>query len=323
MGARGQQITIGTTPTLIFRMVDEDTYKANGYTQAANPNIFIAGSASDELPLLLMFTTADTVYLGGALVAPSGSSAGAKTTGLGSLAYNAHGGDSLYAVTASGSSTISLLAMRQDDVSAIFGLVGHAAAASANTNTAVTAAIDSRAADLLEVAVAVSNTVAVTITDSASNTWTGTTRITAGGAGVPDVQIFYCANPVTSATHTFTATTIAGNPSIAVQAKSGASTVPLDQQAGAAGTGTSHQPGSVTPTVNNEDIVAAGSLAATETLPATVDSGMIITDQVVETTNAWGLVMAYLFQPTAAAINPTFTLSTTSTGNTKIATFKP
>jgi hypothetical protein len=112
MAAFGQQVTVGTA-TLIFACVDVDTYKANNYNPTDNPNIFIAGAATDPLPLLLAFPTG-TIYLGGSNVSVTGSPhAGAAIIGPYTLAYNAVGGDSLYGIIATGSVIVSILAMRQ------------------------------------------------------------------------------------------------------------------------------------------------------------------------------------------------------------------
>ena len=103
MAAQGQVVTVGTSPTLLFQCVDPTTYRDNGYTKAANPNIFIEGNGSDLLPLLIGFPSTPTVFLGGSDVAASGASIGASFPGVPSFAYNCHGGDSLYGVVASGS----------------------------------------------------------------------------------------------------------------------------------------------------------------------------------------------------------------------------
>jgi hypothetical protein len=122
MAAAGQLIVVADTPTLIFSVVDDVTYQTEGYTPAANPNIFKAADANAPLPLLLIFATSGTVYLGGSAVAASGSgppylrdAPGVAITGatLPSLAYNCVGGDSLYGITASSTFAIQLFALRQ------------------------------------------------------------------------------------------------------------------------------------------------------------------------------------------------------------------
>ena len=106
-------MTVGTSPTLIFSIVDGITYAAQGYTEEANPNIFKSGTDNDPLPLLLIFPASTDIYLGGSDVATSGDEQGANINGVPSLAYNAVGGDSLYGIVGSSTATIQLLALRQ------------------------------------------------------------------------------------------------------------------------------------------------------------------------------------------------------------------
>jgi hypothetical protein len=113
MAANGQLITVAATPTLIYSVVDGPTYLANGYTAGANPNIFKAGDENTPLPLLLVFSSTNTIYLGGSGVTASGAGIGALMTGVTSVAYNCVGGDSLYGIVASSTQPIQLLALRQ------------------------------------------------------------------------------------------------------------------------------------------------------------------------------------------------------------------
>jgi hypothetical protein len=113
MASIGQQVVVGTTPTLIFQCVDAITYIDNGYTRAGNPTIFVEGAGSDLLPLLLGFPSTPTVYLGGSTVTASGPGIGASFPGLPALAYNCHGGDSLYGIVGADSAVVSVLAQRQ------------------------------------------------------------------------------------------------------------------------------------------------------------------------------------------------------------------
>jgi len=105
---------------------------------------------------------------------------------------------------------------------------------------------------------------------------------------------------------------------------SGSSASPFDQQNGAASTGlvTSQQPGSITPTANNELIVTLFGDSNCSSIP-TIDSGFTITDAIAYNGSSnYGGAVAYLFQNTATAINPAWSI--TSSGNTvsSIASFK-
>lgn len=113
MAARGQQVVIGTTPTLIWQMVNSTDYAAAGYTPTLNPNIFTSDTPNDPLPLLLVLPSTQIIFLGGSGVTASGPGLGAAVTGVGSIAYNCVGGDSLYGIVSGGTQTVSLLALRQ------------------------------------------------------------------------------------------------------------------------------------------------------------------------------------------------------------------
>jgi len=110
MAATGQVITIESTATLIFEVVDPITYAT-----LSNPaaNIFKSGTNNDPLPIELIFASDNTIYLGGSTVAASGGSVGALATGLVSLSYNCIGDDSLYGIVATGTQAVQLLVLRQ------------------------------------------------------------------------------------------------------------------------------------------------------------------------------------------------------------------
>ncbi len=89
-----------------------------------------------------------------------------------------------------------------------------------------------------------------TISDSKSNIWVPLTAHTSGGY---IQQLYYCVSPVTDSSHTFTAAKPGTFPSIGVLAFSVVKVADaFDQEsAGATTSGTSIQPGSVTPDENN------------------------------------------------------------------------
>ena len=106
----------------------------------------------------------------------------------------------------------------------------HTGAASANNNSVTTSAIDTTSADLIVVAVAWSvDEAPATVTDSKSNTWSGTTRYSGGSGGNANIYLFYCVSPTVGSGHTFSFTDTGGFPAIAVVAVSGVNTgSPLD-----------------------------------------------------------------------------------------------
>lgn len=187
-----------------------------------------------------------------------------------------------------------------------------------------TGAIDTTGANLL--VVVVGNYTGVngqaTVSDSKSNSWTGATLQAVGNNYV---RIYYCASPIVGAGHTFTASnggTIAGG--VAVQAWSGASASPFDVENGAfAGSNTSLQTGSVTPSQANSLIIAgvstdsAGSTFAID-ISFTVSNSQNYTGGTTE-----GLAAAYLAQGAAASVNPAWSWSGLAVVSAVIAVFKP
>src|SRR5689334_21766697 len=92
----------------------------------------------------------------------------------------------------------------------------------------------------------------LTFTDSPGNTYTG---LTTPGGLFAFSQLFYCVNPTTNASHTFTSTT--GNstfPALAIMAFNGGNTSsPFDAESGNhANSSTILQPGTVTPAGTDE-----------------------------------------------------------------------
>ncbi len=210
-----------------------------------------------------------------------------------------------------------------------FALVAHGAAGalSSNNNGVTTAGINTTGANLIVVGVAAygGGTFPGTLTDSLSNTWTILTPQNSGGSNY--AVLYYCYAPTVGSGQTFTYTSSFSFPSIGVAAFSGAIASPFDQQNGAvAASGLTIQPGSVTPSVNNEVVLTVFSDGASG-VSFSIDSGFTITDQLQKlnngTNNQEGLGLAYIIQTTAGATNPTWTAGGSSTMAATIATFKP
>lgn len=197
-------------------------------------------------------------------------------------------------------------------------LLTHTGAGGLN-NDVTTSPIDTTGATLLVIVEGRAGAV-VTPTDSKGNTWTKLNTVT----GVAISAIYYSANPTVGTGHTFTVTGSGNFPALTVAAFSGVVAVsPFDQQSvGDTGTVTSIQPHSVTPSENNELIVTGleisgvvGSLA--------VDSSFTIIDNIpFVNSNSFGVALAYLVQGTAAAVNPTWSWTTSTNVACTIATFK-
>lgn len=110
MGAQGTVVNVGTTPTLIFEVVDAATY---GTYENPPDNVFVAQTSGDELPILMIFNATSTIYLGGKNVSTTGANIGALSTGFVTLAYNVAGGDSLYGIVGAATQPVQLLTLKQ------------------------------------------------------------------------------------------------------------------------------------------------------------------------------------------------------------------
>lgn len=117
--------------------------------------------------------------------------------------------------------------------------------------------------------------------------------------------LFYCANPTTSASHTFQ-TDDPDYPAICVAAFADTAVAPADQTSQATATdATTIQPGSITPAEGNELVITA---VCYEVLTVSINGAFTITDQVSALGGtSEGLALAYLIQTSAAAVNPTWT----------------
>jgi hypothetical protein len=164
-----------------------------------------------------------------------------------------------------------------------------------------------------------------TVSDSKGNTWTA---LTAQDPPVsePRSQLFYVANPTVGSGHTFT---VAGTGIFHVTcaaAFSGALTVsPFDQQNGARSdaAATSLQPGSVTPTEDNELVVTGIATGSGSSGAYTVGSSFTKTNEAAYANSVnEGGGLAYLVQGTAAAVNPQWSWTGSALRSATIATFK-
>lgn len=200
----------------------------------------------------------------------------------------------------------------------------------ANGGALTTGAIDTTGASLLvQAAVWFNSDATPTMGDSKANTWTG---LTVRAAARYNIRLFYAANPTVGTGHTFTTGASTENGSLAAVAFSGVATsTPFDQQNGAisATSETTLQTGSVTPSAAGQVIVTAFGVddpANTGTPKFLIDLGFtIIETQDVNSGVSFGVVLAYLIQTSASAVNPMWTRSNANSGRTDaavIATFK-
>lgn len=179
------------------------------------------------------------------------------------------------------------------------------AATSSDNNSVTSSAIDTTGATLIIAEVADLAGALTTFTDSKGNTWNALTTYTSSNS---NSRLFWSSPSSVGSGHTFTATGSNSFPSIAVTAWSGAAASPFDQQNGnSASSGVvSISTGSVTPTQDNELIVAgiAANTVAGNTF--SINSSLTIRAQITSTNNI-SAGIATLVQTTAGAINPTWT----------------
>lgn len=177
---------------------------------------------------------------------------------------------------------------------------------STNSNGTTTAALDTTGATLLVFGIAHLDAQGPgTPSDSKANTWAQ--AATAGNTC--GIDIFYVKNPAVGSGHTFSNTGTANYPSLFILAFAGTDTsADRDQQNSAtASTATTIQPGSVTPSTNNQVVVTVVCETAVSGTWS-IDGGFTISNQgPVQAGAAYGGGMAYLIQTTAAAANPTWT----------------
>ncbi len=186
-----------------------------------------------------------------------------------------------------------------------------------------TSAINSSTANLLVACVAFASGGSITISDSKSNSWTaGQTAAN----GPSSLRLYYSVPTSVGTGHTFT---IAGSPiyaAISVQAWAGAHATPYDQINNGAGDPVSSiQPGSVTPSDNGQLLITCMQNSGdTSDSGRTLNSSFTVAGQKgLVGSVSYPVASGYYVQPTAAAINPTWSWSSGATQAVAlIATFK-
>lgn len=197
-------------------------------------------------------------------------------------------------------------------------LVANVGAGSATSNNVTTGSIDTTGADLIVIVVSAYGG-APTLSDSKGNTWTARTSY----GPIHVCKIYYCASPTVGSGHTFTLTSSTLYPTVNVAAFSGTHATPYDVENGYAEVGapsTTGQPGSVTPSEDNEVLITGTTHASTV---SSIGSSFTITDNIAygAGTNIGG-AMAYKIQTSAGAENPTWTYGSAQYFTASIATFK-
>lgn len=165
-----------------------------------------------------------------------------------------------------------------------------------------TSVVDTSGCNLIVVAVSNFND-SIALSDSKGNSYTGLTLQNQNGRST---QIFYCAAPVVGSGHTFT---LSGGNYYGAQAYclSGGHASPYHSENGQANgnSGSTIQPGAVTPAVNGSFIVASFSSIASNT-NVSIDSGFTAITAGWDGSSHVQYCLGYLIQGTAGSVNPTF-----------------
>jgi hypothetical protein len=192
-------------------------------------------------------------------------------------------------------------------------------------NGGTTPSIDTTGATFLVLFTSSSNAAGLTVSDSKGNTWIG---LTAQTGSEPDAQIWYAVNPTVGTGHTFTVSGTTTYSSIAVQAHAGVVvTQPFDGvQNGTVGFGESSPvaAGSVTPSGDGYLVIAGFAHNAFSTTVSIDSSFTKAGDFAPQGAVNYGVTLGYLYQGTAAAVNPQFswTGGGTTNNSTAIAVFR-
>jgi hypothetical protein len=186
-----------------------------------------------------------------------------------------------------------------------------------NSSEADSPAMDTRGANLIICCVGSYASTSFTLTDSLGNTWTA---LTTYGGSAATCKLFYCLSPLTGSAQTFKVTGVFA-PTISIAAFSRSSSSTFDVSNGSSGSGTSINPGSITPSQDNEIIITG--VVADNTSNSSIDSGFTIAAQASGQVGiSVGSMISYKFQTSASASNPTATNSGAITMAVSIAAFK-
>jgi hypothetical protein len=197
-------------------------------------------------------------------------------------------------------------------------------AASTTTNTVTTAAVDTTGATLIVLSQSNYSGAPITsITDSKGNTWIPRIEGTQGNV---HTRLYYAENPVVGAGHTFSVNGSGVYPAVCVSAFAGTvlASVFGQESSFVENGGVNTQPaGLITPSEDGMVFVTAiGQPSAVS--GHTVNLGFAVIGQLpFNGSSNEGLAMAWMIQPTAAAINPQWSWSSGfTTGVAMVASFK-
>lgn len=197
-----------------------------------------------------------------------------------------------------------------------YSLIAHAAATANGTAQASAGPVNTTGSKLIVVAVCNYNAAGGALDANPSdglNTYLPLNIKGSTSFGVATNQLFYCVNPTTGTSVTFTARHNYTVCAVACFSYSG-TTPSLDAQATGAGSDsyTTIQPGSVTPSSGTELFIT--SVTWTSGTSASINSSFTITDA--------GGFGAMAYKTSSAAENPAWTVNPSNVGATTMAVFK-
>lgn len=206
-----------------------------------------------------------------------------------------------------------------------YSVIASKSAGSANGNSVNSGNVDMTqggGADLFVAAVASLNaTGTVAVTDSLANVWHPLSFYGFGGGAA--IQFFWSNTGNVGVSQSFLATLTGSFPSIAVIGLKGSAASPLDQQNGAASNTTGgRQPGSITPTVGQNNEIVLTSICFENGFPITC-AGYMVQEQVnFSGGNHFGLALAYKIKVDGTAENPTWLDPSGTDSEAAIVSFK-
>jgi hypothetical protein len=194
----------------------------------------------------------------------------------------------------------------------VLATVAAVSASPGSSCSATTAAIDTSGASILVVAVTTQG-LSGTVSDSEGNTWTALTQSAGGSTAIS--RLYYCLSPSTSASHTFTVSSLA-YPVIYALAASGVTTYEEEDVVG--GTAASSTSGcSVAGTYAESLVVSAIQIWTSNT--GAMDSGFTTIQTDFSSGINYGAAFAY--KVTATPISPTWSWASSDEYAAAMASF--
>lgn len=184
-------------------------------------------------------------------------------------------------------------------------------------NGGTSSGINTSGADILFLVAMCDITTAPTVSDSNSNTWTEIRNHDNGFGRVIRLYRSAAGSTVVGSGHTFTVSLTNGVIGFAVSAFSGAASSSIDDQENSNGAifSSTLAPGSITPSENDTVVITGVGCSDSGSDPSSINGSFTIGAHVASDAGAtgFGCGIAYLIQTTAAAANPTWTISQSAT----------